>query len=49
MLEVLRIECARCDRSGRYDVARLVDELRADYRLTDWLHERIVDCPYKAP
>jgi hypothetical protein len=24
-----------------------VDELGPDYRLTDWLHERTIDCPQK--
>ena len=47
MLDVLRIECWRCDRHERYHVAGLVAELGADHRLTDWLHERTVDCPYK--
>ena len=47
MLDVLRVECPRCDRHGRYHVASMVAELGADFRLTDWLHARTVDCPYK--
>jgi len=47
MLDVLRIECSRCDRHGRYPLLRLVADLGTDYRLADWLHERTVDCPYK--
>jgi hypothetical protein len=36
-LQLLRIECPTCGRQGRYHVARLLDELGPDYRLTDWL------------
>jgi hypothetical protein len=39
-LDVLRVECPTCGRQGRYHVARLLKELGADARLTDWLHER---------
>ena len=46
-LTVLRVECPRCDRNGRYQVARLVAEFGPNYLLTDWLHERTLDCPYK--
>jgi hypothetical protein len=47
MLDVLRIECPTCGRQGCYHIARLVPELGPDYRLTDWLHERTIDCPQK--
>jgi hypothetical protein len=46
-LEVLRVECPACGRQGRYQVARLLEELGAGYRLTDWLSERTADCPQK--
>jgi len=46
-LEVLHVECPTCGRQGRYHVARLVAELGPKYRLTDWLHERAIDCPQK--
>jgi hypothetical protein len=36
-------------RQGRYHVARLLAELGAGARLTDWLHERTADCPQKSP
>jgi hypothetical protein len=39
-LDVLRIECPTCGRQGRYHVARLVEELGRDARLTDFLHEQ---------
>jgi hypothetical protein len=32
---------------GRYQVARLLEELGAGYRLTDWRSERTADCPQK--
>jgi hypothetical protein len=46
-LMVLQIECPKCDRRGRYYVARLVAEFGAACRLTDWLSERTADCPQK--
>jgi hypothetical protein len=46
-LDLLRIECPTCGRQGRYHVARLVEELGPDCRLTDWLSERTADCPQK--
>jgi hypothetical protein len=49
MLEVLRLECPTCGRQGRYHVARLVEELGPHYQLTDWLHERTLNCPQKQP
>jgi hypothetical protein len=39
-LDVLRLECPTCGRQGRYRVARLLKELGAGARLTDWLNER---------
>jgi hypothetical protein len=39
---------SRCDRRGRYHVARLLDELGPAYRLIDWLHEGTADCPQKS-
>jgi hypothetical protein len=41
----LTVECPKCDRCGRYRVARLVKELGADARLTDWRASIIADCP----
>jgi hypothetical protein len=46
-LEVLRIECPTCGRQGRYHVARLVEGLGRDARLTDFLHALTRDCPQK--
>ena len=36
-LDVLRVECEKCGRSGRYRVDRLVEQLGHDAKLTDWL------------
>jgi hypothetical protein len=33
-LDVLRIECAQCNRAGRYGVAKLVAECGPDAKLT---------------
>jgi hypothetical protein len=46
-LDMLRIECPTCGRRGRFQVARLLEELGPGYHLTDWLHERTADCPQK--
>jgi hypothetical protein len=46
-LDVLRLECPTCGRQGRYQVARLLEELGPGARLTDWLHARTADCPQK--
>ena len=46
-LEVLRVECPRCDRLERYSVAKLVDGLGPGHLLTAWLSERTRDCPNK--
>jgi hypothetical protein len=47
-LDVLRLECRTCGRCGRYQVAKLVEELGPRYRLADWLLERTRDCPNKS-
>jgi hypothetical protein len=46
-LDVLRVACSKCDRAGRYRVARLVEELGADAKLTDWLSKITADCRRK--
>jgi hypothetical protein len=37
-LDVLRVECAKCGRSGRYRVLRLAEQIGWDGKLTDWLY-----------
>jgi hypothetical protein len=46
-LEILRVECAKCDRRGRYRVDRLVRELGRDGKLTDWFARIMTDCRRK--
>ena len=46
-LDVLRVAFTKCDRAGRYPVAKLVERLGPDARLTDWLSEITADCPRK--
>jgi hypothetical protein len=46
-LDVLRVACTKCDRAGRYPVAKLVERLGPDAKLTDWLSRIMADCPRK--
>lgn len=40
----LDIACTRCDRRGRYGLARLVAQLGPDFAMTD-LGAELTDCP----
>lgn len=44
-LDVLRVVCDKCGRSGRYRLDRLIGEHGADAKLTDWLVEISANCP----
>ena len=44
-LERLEVVCRRCDRWGRYRVARLIDEHGADMELPDLRRHLAADCP----
>ena len=46
-LDVLRIECDRCGRRGRYRVDRLVKKYGIDAKLFAWSDEVTADCPRK--
>jgi hypothetical protein len=46
-LDVLRVECAKCGRSGWYRVLRLAEQIGWDGRLTDWLHDLTRDSALK--
>jgi hypothetical protein len=37
-LDVLRVECMKCGRSGRYRVLRFAEQIGWDSKLTDWLY-----------
>ena len=47
-LEVLRVTCSKCDRAGRYSVARLIELHGADAGLPDWKDGLTADCPLHA-
>ena len=46
-LDVLRVECAKCGRSGQYRVAALIAKYGRDAKLFDWSDELTADCPRK--
>jgi hypothetical protein len=46
-LDLLPVACTKCDRAGRYPVAKLVERLEPDAKLTNWLTEITADCPRK--
>jgi hypothetical protein len=44
-LTMLRVECTRCDRKGRYSVARLIEKHGRRGNLTRWVSDLKGDCP----
>jgi hypothetical protein len=44
-LDVLRVECTKCDRRGQYRVDQLYVRHGPDAKLTDWLYALTRDCP----
>ena len=44
-LLVLRLECPKCGRSGRYRLSKLLDECGGDYSLIEWREKMTADCP----
>ena len=44
-LEMLRIECTRCARKGRYSVARLVAQHGHRGNMSKWVSDLRGDCP----
>jgi hypothetical protein len=44
-LDVLRVECDKCSRRGRYRLDRLIEQYGIDAKLFDWEPE--ADCPRK--
>lgn len=47
-LGMLRVECAKCKRAGRYSVARLVREHDLSMRLPELLSVLTKDCPLQS-
>jgi len=46
-LYVLRVECDKCGRRGRYSPGSVVEKIGVDGKLTDWLYQLTWDCPRK--
>jgi hypothetical protein len=46
-LDALTVECAKCERRGRYAVGRLIERRGRDGKIVDWLEEITADCPRK--
>ena len=44
-LELIRVECKKCDRKGRYRVLRLMKELGPDFSLVAFKERVTADCP----
>jgi hypothetical protein len=44
-LDMLRVECTRCGRKGRYSVAKLIAKHGRNGNLTKWGSELKGDCP----
>jgi hypothetical protein len=44
-LDVLRVECSKCDRAGRYHVAKLIEKHGRKGNLTKWISDLKADCP----
>jgi hypothetical protein len=44
-LAMLEIACSRCERRGRLNVAKLIEQHGADARLPDLRHVLAGDCP----
>ena len=47
-LDVLRVACAKCERTGRYRLDRLIERRGRDAKIVDWLEEITADCPNKS-
>jgi hypothetical protein len=46
-LAVLRVECDKCGRSGRYRLTTLAKSIGWDGKLNDWLYDLMKDCARK--
>ena len=46
-LDVLHVHCPKCNRAGRYQMRRLIEERGRDGKIVDWLGELTADCPTK--
>ena len=46
-LDVLSVECTRCDRKGRYSLARLIEKHGRKGNLMVWREMLNADCPWQ--
>ena len=44
-LDVLRVECTKCSRKGRYSVAKLIVKHGRKGNMTEWVSDLRGDCP----
>ena len=44
-LDVLRVECPKCDRKGRYHVHKLVEKYGRNGNMMKWREMLNADCP----
>ena len=44
-LDVLRVECTKCDRKGRYSVAKLIEKYGRKGNMMKWREMLNADCP----
>jgi hypothetical protein len=44
-VEVLRVECTKCERKGRYSVAKLIEKYGRDGHIMKWRNQLNDDCP----
>ena len=44
-LDMLRVECTKCDRKGRYSVAKLIEKHGRKGNMMKWREMLSADCP----
>ena len=44
-LDLLRVECMRCERKGRFSVAGLIEKYGRDGHMMKWREQLSGDCP----
>jgi len=46
-LTLVRVECSKCGRFGRYPLHRLIDQHGGNGTILEWLERLTADCPRK--
>jgi hypothetical protein len=44
-LDVLRVECTKCNRKGRYNVRKLIEKYGRNGNMSKWMSDLKGDCP----